>query len=134
MAKETSPCKGTRKDGSACRARATVSGFCFAHDPALAVKRSQARRRGGFASSSRSRLARQFPEDLEEVRRAALDAFQRLADGNFEPPRALALASLGNFLLKVHEVGDAEARLRALEAGAEDVTGAGTTDGIAKRL
>ena len=35
-------CQGRRKNGSPCTARALASGYCFAHDPALAQKRDAA--------------------------------------------------------------------------------------------
>jgi hypothetical protein len=127
-------CSASRKDGSACRGRATPSGFCFAHDPELAGKRSQARRQGGFASSRRSRLARQFPEDLEEIRAAARDAYQKVLRGTMDPRSAQALALLLNFLLKIHEVGDTEARLRAVEAGSEHTKKDGSANEDPKQL
>jgi hypothetical protein len=40
-------CPTPRKDGAACQASLTRSGFSLAHDPGLEGKRWQARARGG---------------------------------------------------------------------------------------
>ena len=43
----------TKPDGEPCRAPARESGLCFAHDPALEAKRTEARRAGGLKRSQR---------------------------------------------------------------------------------
>src|SRR5689334_23295190 len=103
-------CRAARKDGTPCRARARPSGFCFVHDPELGPKRNQARRRGGYASSNRARLEKQFPEDLEIIRSTLDAACARLLAGSMEPRVASAIASVVTVRLKLHEIGDTEAR------------------------
>jgi len=54
MEKNTSvACKATTKGGAPCRARARLTGYCFAHDPELADKRTAARLAGGAAKEGR---------------------------------------------------------------------------------
>src|SRR5262245_13145882 len=57
-------CQQVRQDGTPCRATARPSGFCFAHDPALAAKRTDARRKGG---RERSRRAAVLPADTPDL-------------------------------------------------------------------
>ena len=120
MTDQRPQCGATRKDGSPCRARATDSGFCFVHDPKLASKRSAARRRGGFASSRRVRLEKQFPVELADIRVMLQDACSQVLTGSLDPRAAQAIASVATVMIRLHEVGDTEARLRALEAGATE--------------
>lgn len=54
-------CSATRRDGQPCRAVATHSGLCIAHDPSLAEKRQEARRRGGVNSARIARLGKLVP-------------------------------------------------------------------------
>jgi hypothetical protein len=53
-------CKGTRRDGTPCRARSRAdSRFCFAHDPARATQR-EAVQAAGLARAREIRAARRL--------------------------------------------------------------------------
>src|SRR5688572_1916024 len=58
-------CTALRLNGEPCRARPTTSGRCWAHDPALAERRYEARRFGGQMAGLRTR--QQEPIDLPDV-------------------------------------------------------------------
>src|SRR5262249_56882372 len=57
-------CRQPRSDGSPCRGAARSSGYCFAHDPALAGKQAVGRRRGG---RERLKKAACLPSDAPDL-------------------------------------------------------------------
>jgi hypothetical protein len=108
-------CGATRSDGQPCQAVATRSGLCMAHDPALADKRQEARRRGGQASARAARLGKLVPPRLMSVYDRLEEALGQVHDGQLDPRIAQAMSSLASAMVKVLTSGELEARVRALE-------------------
>jgi hypothetical protein len=72
-------CTGQRKDGTPCAAAVMGAGtLCYAHDPARATERDQARRKGGANSATRHRLARLVPATLRPMIGSLLDALREV--------------------------------------------------------
>jgi len=115
-------CTGQRKDGMACGAAVMGTGtLCYAHDPARATERDQARRKGGTNSATRARLDRLLPATLRPMIGSLLDALDEVHAGTLDPRQASAMASLAGAITKAYGVGVLEERLTALEE-AQDVT------------
>jgi hypothetical protein len=57
-------CRAMKKDGTPCPVEARPSGYCWVHDPELAVSRSRGRRQGG---KTRSRPAATLPADTPDL-------------------------------------------------------------------
>jgi hypothetical protein len=115
-------CAGQRKDGTPCGAAVMGAGtLCYAHDPARATERDQARRKGGTNSATRARLDRLVPATLRPMIGSLLDALDEVHAGTLDPRQASAMASLAGAITKAYGVGVLEERLTALEE-AQDVT------------
>ncbi len=109
-------CAGQRKDGTPCRAAVMGTGtLCYAHDPARAAERDQARRKGGANSATRARLDRLVPATLRPMIGSLLDALDEVHAGDLDPRQASAMASLAGAITKAYGVGVLEERLTALE-------------------
>lgn len=113
-------CQATTASGEPCQmSPLTDSDFCWTHDPARAVDRAAARKRGG-QNSSRAGLVGVSVEPVrlrtvEDVRTLLEDVVAdtlALANSN---ARSRTLASLLTLALKALEVGELEERLVALE-------------------
>jgi hypothetical protein len=87
----------------------------MAHDPALADKRQEARRRGGQASARIARLGKLVPPRLMSVYDRLEEALGQVHDGQLDPRIAQAMSSLASAMVKVLTSGELEARVRALE-------------------
>ncbi len=110
-------CAGTRKDGMRCTARVMGAGeHCFAHDPAKAAQRDQARRKGGAGRAIRHRLDHLVPATLRPMIGDLLDALGEVHAGTLDPKRASAMAALAGAITRAYGVGILEERLQALEA------------------
>jgi Family of unknown function (DUF5763) len=96
-------CSATRKDGATCTTPARNSGYCFAHDPALAEKRRAAYRSGGRNKSTSKRLDRLTPASLRPVLSKLYAALDGLEDGSVEPRVGTAMASVASVIVRVHE-------------------------------
>ncbi len=106
-------------DGAAYVCRATkvgASGYCFAHDPALEGRRAEGRRAGGRNKSTVTRATKLLQGDSEmgDVLKMLKGALAETYEGTLEAP-AKALASLSNALVRLHETGVLELRIKALE-------------------
>lgn len=121
MQANTSPvlCRATRKDGSPCRAVATRSGLCLAHDPSLDKQRSQARREGGRHKAKAVRLQKLIPPRLVPLFDKLELALDQVHSGDLEPRIASAMAALAGAMVRVLTSGELEARVRALEGRKE---------------
>jgi hypothetical protein len=108
-------CKATRRDGTPCTAAARASGYCFAHDPALAEVRADACRRGGRGRSNVARLRKTMPPDLCEVLDQLMQALEGTYGGQLEPRAATAMATLCGAIVRVYELGELAERVKALE-------------------
>src|SRR5437879_1180486 len=105
------PCKGTRRDGSPCRAAGLLDGWCFAHHPERAAERRASRERGGKAKSATARAARLVPAILRPVLDGLIAAFGEVKAGTRDPKSAAALASVASAIVKVYGAGTMEERL-----------------------
>ena len=111
-------CAHIRTTGERCRGYAvTSSRFCFAHDPAQALKRDDARRRGGGAGkigplSESSLIVRSMGDVLELIETTIND----VRAGRVDVRVANAVGYLANVSVKVIQQADIEARLEALES------------------
>jgi hypothetical protein len=89
--------------------------LCYAHDPARAVERDEARRKGGANSATRARLDRLVPATLRPMIGSLLDALDEVHAGTLDPRQASAMASLAGAITKAYGVGVLEERVQALE-------------------
>ena len=108
-------CRARKQDGSPCRAVATKSGLCLAHDPDLEGKRHQARRQGGYNKARAARLAKLVPPRLVSVYDRLEEALVQTHEGELAPRTASAMASLASAMVKVLSDGELEERVRSLE-------------------
>jgi hypothetical protein len=110
-------CAGHRKDGSPCTGLALGgSAYCFAHDPALAEQRAEARRKGGLNRSSVVRARGLVPPRLLHVFDKLEQALDEVHSGRLDARNASAMASIAGAMVKVLTAGELEERVRSLEA------------------
>lgn len=111
-------CAHTKPNGEPCRGYAiTGSRFCFAHDPAQAEKRTDARRRGGSAGMPEplpeSELTIRSMSDVLELIETTINDVRA---GRVDTKTANTVGYLANVAVKVIQQTDLEARLEALES------------------
>jgi hypothetical protein len=115
-------CERLKKDGTRCRAQALPGkSLCCFHDPELAAKRAEGRKRGGQA---RSKPAVVLPPDTPELPlRTVADVITALGltinqtrKGELDVKVANAVGYLSGVLLHALKDGELEQRLAALEA------------------
>lgn len=87
----------------------------MAHEPSLALKRSEARRKGGHASARAVRLGKLVPPRLLGVFDALEEALGQVHDGELDPRIATAMASLAGAMVRVLTAGELEERVRRIE-------------------
>ncbi len=110
-------CRATRRDGEPCRAKAGPAGYCFGHDPDLAQRHEEGRSVGGRNRATAARVGKLLQGDGEIVdvlgllKTAMVEAYA----GTLDARSAGALASLSNALVRMHEIGTLELRIKALE-------------------
>lgn len=110
-------CTAPKKDGTPCGMAPGPSGFCFAHDPARAEERDEARRRGGRVRSgdlARAVLSAEEAGTLElktakDVHRLLVDTIQQTRTGRLEPRLSAAVGNLAAIVLRSFEQLDDEA-------------------------
>lgn len=112
-------CQGTTADGQPCRMKPTTSGYCFNHDPARALDRARARRRGGEARRTpHTGDPNSIPADIKTIQDARhilnYVLIELLAADN-SIPRNRALLALFDSFVKSFEIGEVEERIMALE-------------------
>ncbi len=114
-------CRATRRDGEPCRAKAAPSGYCFGHDPDLARRHEEGRSAGGRNRATAARVAALLQGDGEvcDVLSLLKTALVETYAGALDARSAGALASLSNALVRLHEIGTLELRIKALEAREE---------------
>jgi hypothetical protein len=109
-------CRGRRSDGERCGSTiVNESGWCFAHDPEATEDRRAARRRGGQASAKVVRIKRLAPPALIDVYERLEEALTQVHEGTLPPRRATAMASVARAMASVLQMGELEARIRAIE-------------------
>ena len=117
MQADTTPCKGSRKDGAPCRSPILCAdGYCYLHDPANRPRLREIHAAGGRGKASAARVARLVPSTLRPVLDQLLAALAKVEDGRLEPRQAAALAALASAIVRVYQAGTLEERLQALEA------------------
>ena len=113
-------CAAIRKDGKPCSVRVVVDGrHCFAHAPAHAAKRAEARARGGKHRANAARLQRLVPPRLVPVFSQLEWALSGVLAGTVEPAQATAAAAVARAMVAVLTSGELEQRVRDLEQGTE---------------
>jgi hypothetical protein len=116
LASESKRCGATSKNGQQCRALALAgSPFCFSHAPERAQERAEARKRGGFNSSTAARLQRLIPARLISIYDVLEASLLEVHDGKLEPARATAMAAISRAMVTILTAGELEERLRAVE-------------------
>jgi len=114
---EPKRCVATRKDGARCAAPVMGGGDrCYAHDPAQAAARDQARRKGGTNSATAARAEKLLPTVLRPVLVALLQTLQGARTGAIDARRATAVASVARAIVAVYTAGTLEERVQQLEA------------------
>lgn len=111
-------CAQMRASGDRCHGFAVAgSTFCFAHDPAQAEKRDDARRRGGQAGRVATLDDSSIPvRTLHDVLGLMETTINDVRAGRVDVRVANAVGYLANVAMKALEQADLEARLEALEA------------------
>src|SRR5215217_5118776 len=108
-------CEATRRDGHPCETPVVAdSCFCFAHNPDLAAKRTEARRQGGRNKAREIRVQRLVPASLKPTIATLFDALQQVHEGTLEPRQGAAMAALAGAIARLYSVGVLEERIAAL--------------------
>ncbi len=115
-------CRSPNRDGSPCKARAHEDGYCFAHSPAMAVKRTSARSKGGTNSAKSVRLRALVPPRLIPVFDKLEAALTEIYEGKLSPSQGSAMAAVSRAMVSVLTSGELESRLRDVESKLEDKT------------
>jgi hypothetical protein len=122
MANERTPCGGRKRDGSPCpNAARPGKSTCWVHDPELAARNAEGRRRGGINRSKPSRTLPPATPDAPLATVADVAAFlaqtlNQARVGRLAVNVANCLFVGAGVLLKALETSDLEKRLGALEA------------------
>ena len=115
-------CRSKKRDGSPCPNRPRPGKpTCFVHDPELAERRAEGRRRGGVNRSKPSATLPPETPDLPlktvaDVAAALAVTMNQVRTGRLAVNVGNCLGVLAGVLLKALEGGDVEQRLAALEA------------------
>jgi hypothetical protein len=115
-------CQATTKDGVPCNAYALASSdYCFHHDPARAVERRQARRKGGRARHGRhiGPVGQAPPVALDTMADVAA-LLQRTINDTLQLEnsihRARTVGYLAGLLIKALDITTLEQRITELES------------------
>jgi hypothetical protein len=126
-------CSVVRKDGQSCLGTPGRSGLCWAHDPATAEARQEARRKGG---QGKARAAKLLPRDLEVLDAVLAQAIAGVYQGSLSPSQGSALAALASALVRLREValrlaeqGELRDRLLCLEEKLNEIDIKGNRNG-----
>ncbi len=120
-------CKGANAAGQRCDAKPVrPSGWCYWHDPALEIERTEGRRKGGQRRSNKARTAKRLPSEvmtMSELQGVLCVVLRDVIEGKTEPGIGNCAAGLGRAIAAVAQVAEIEDRLTALEAAANFGTG-----------
>jgi len=116
-------CRSPARDGSPCKARALQDGYCFSHSPALAVKRTAARSKGGSNSAKSVRLRALVPPRLIPVFDKLEAALDEVYGGKLEAKQGTAMAAIARAMVAVLTSGELEERVRDIESKLEGKSG-----------
>ena len=113
-------CRGQRLDGAPCQSLAVgATGYCFAHDPAAAAARREARQQGGRHSAKAVRLRGLMPPRLVPVYETLETVLTEVHTGTCSPQQGHAMAAVARVMVTVLTSGELEERLRHLETKAD---------------
>jgi len=82
----------------------------------MAVKRTEAQRRGGQNRANAKRLTKLMPARLGPVFAILEQALTDVIDGRLDPKQATAAAAVSRAMAAILQAGEIEERLRQLEA------------------
>lgn len=112
-------CQATNRFGGTCGSNAMEGGiYCFSHDPSHAVRRQEARRKGGFLRKTPKARVDREKCCLRSVDDVLNLLEETLADTTLQEnstSRTKALVSIALAALKALEIGETEKRLADLE-------------------
>ena len=114
-------CPATTTTGRPCRGTPLPTGWCFAHDPALADIRSAGNRRGGVNKATTARLTARMPPTIAGVVDTLVDTLDDVRAGRIEPARGHAVAALARAIVHAFDQWDTAVRLDAVEAHLDDI-------------
>jgi hypothetical protein len=123
-------CPATTRDGLPCRGTPLPTGWCFAHDPALADIRAAGNRRGGVNKATTARLTARMPPTIGGVVDVLVDTLDRVRDGRMEPARGRAVAALARAIVAAHAEHVTAIRLDGIERHLDDLAAAGTASRV----
>ena len=110
-------CVESRRDGKRCQAKPLPGRErCWSHAPELEEKRQAARQSGGLNSSGPARVRKLLPSRLAPLIGRLEEALGEIHDGELEPSRGQAMASLSRAIVAVFSAGEFEERLRRIES------------------
>ena len=89
-------CPALKKSGEPCTANAGSDGFCIGHSPGA----TEARRKGGFATSRAARAGKLLPARLRPRAEILEKSITDVYEGKLEPRAASAIASLSSALVR----------------------------------
>ncbi len=107
-----------RKNGKSCQAYPVLdSKYCFAHDPANAKKRAEARKKGGLHRRviKRTKHVYHHIKSVKDVNMILESAINEARSLESSQSNLRTLAYLCNIALKGQELGSLEERVGAIE-------------------
>ncbi len=112
-------CKATKRDGEACNAAASDTGFCFTHDASRGKQRAVARRNGGFKRitphAADASLVTKETRTIKDVMTILDYALQESLVLSNSIQRGRLLVSIAHGYIEALKVGEMEQRLEAVE-------------------
>ncbi len=112
-------CKATNRDGAACNAAASDTGFCFTHDASRGKQRAVARRNGGLKRITPhvadASLVTKETRTIKDVMTILDYALQESLVLSNSIQRGRLLVSIAHGYIEALKVGEIEQRLEAIE-------------------
>ena len=111
-------CKHIKPNKEPCQANTMKnSEFCYFHDPKLAKRRAEARKRGGINRRVGKRIQPAIYQisSVKDIQKILEDALNDAVGLENSHARARTIGYLCQINLKAFEVGDLESRIKALE-------------------
>ncbi len=112
-------CKATKRDGEACNAAASDSGFCFTHDATRGKQRALARRNGGLKRITPhvadASLVAKETRTIKDVMTILDYALQESLVLSNSIQRGRLLVSIAHGYIEALKIGEIEQRLEAIE-------------------
>ncbi len=113
-------CSAIRSNGEPCKANARPGGaLCWAHDPELRAKATQARKAGGHGKSNTARAQKRMPREVRDIVAIVEAAMGGVLQGKITPSQAHATASLAGAWVRLHEIGELTLEVQEIKASLE---------------